>query len=201
MRRSVGSIASVIALAGLALTSPVRAGSPSDATAASPASGAGHDLLERVTEGWSGISVGLGVTPLRDSLSLGDTFGAAGGEPIHPLDPDPRSTVVLFDLKLTWPGTTSFSGLEPYLAMGPALFVVEPDYAGRMLGTRVDPTLKLGARAGAGLAWHLGRNATLFGAWEVTTAQSGGLAPSGSRSAADAQVSGYDLTYGLRFRY
>ena len=188
----------MIALVGLALTSPVRAGSSSEAT---PGSAAGQDILERFNESWAGISVGLGVAPLRDSLTLGDTFGVAGGEPIHPLDPDPRSTVLSFDLKLAWPGSTSFSGLEPYLTMGPALFVVEPDYAGRMLGTRVDSTVKLGARAGAGLAWHLGKSTTLFGAYEVTTAQPGGLAPSGSRGAADAQVSGYDLTYGLRFRY
>ena len=199
MRWWIGSVAIMIALVGIALTgTPARAGSTTDTA---PASGTNLEILERFNESWAGISVGLGVSPLRDSLTLTDAFGAAGGEPVRPLDPDPRATVVSFDLKLTWPGTTSFSGLEPYLALGPALFIVEPDYAGRMLGTRVDSTFKVGARAGAGLAWHLGRNATLFGGWEVTTAQPGGLGPSGSRSAADAQVSGYDLTYGLRFRY
>jgi hypothetical protein len=187
----------MIALVGVALTAtPVRAGSTGEASNAGS-----QDVLERFAESWAGVSLGLGVSPLRDSLTLGDAFGAAGAEPIRPLDPDPRSTIYSFDLKLTWPGTTSFSGLEPYLAMGPALFIVEPDYAGRLLGTRVDSSFRLGARAGAGLAWHLGRNTTLFGAWEVTTASPGGLAPSGSRGAADTQVSGYDLTYGLRFRY
>jgi hypothetical protein len=189
----------MIVLVGATLSAaPARAGSTADAT---PASHANPEILERFNESWAGISVGLGVSPLRDSLTLSDAFGAAGGEPVRPLDPDPRSTVVSFDLKLTWPGTTSFSGLQPYLAMGPALFVVEPDYAGRMLGTRVESTLRLGARAGAGLNWHLGRNTTLFSAWELTTASPAGLAPSGAHGAADAQVSGYDLTYGLRFRY
>jgi len=199
MRRWVGGVISILALAGLALTGvPASAGPTADAASAGTTS---TEILERFNESWAGISLGLGVAPLRDSLSLTDGLGASASEAVRPLDPDPRSTVVSFDLKLTWPGTTSFSGLEPYLAMGPALFVVEPDYAGRMLGTRVDSTLKVGARAGAGLAWHLGRSTTLFGAWEVTTASPGGLALGGSRSAAEAQVGGYDLTYGLRFRY
>ena len=146
-----------------------------------------------------GVSFGLGVAPLRDSLGLATVPGAVGGEGVRPLEADPHGGVLSFDLKLAWPGSTNV--VEPYLAVGPALIVVEPDYAGRLLGTRVDSTLRLGARAGAGLNFRLGKNATLFGAYEVTTAGQGGLASPGGKGPADTEVSGYDLTYGLRFRY
>jgi hypothetical protein len=112
-----------------------------------------------------------------------------------------RATVVSFDLTLKWPGAETTALVEPYVVLGPALFVVEPDYAGRLRGTRVDPTLRLGAKAGAGVNWRLGKNATVFGAYEVTTAGQGGLTAPGATAPADTGITGYDLTYGLRFRY
>jgi opacity protein-like surface antigen len=148
-----------------------------------------------------GVSFGLGVAPLRESLGVATVPGAVGGEGVRALEADPRGGVLSFDLKLAWPGVGSTSVVEPYLAVGPALIVVEPDYAGRLLGTRVDSTLRLGARAGAGLNWRVGKNATLFGAYELTTAGQGGLTSPGGRAPADTEASGYDLTYGLRFRY
>lgn len=148
-----------------------------------------------------GVSFGFGVSPLRESLGLATVPGAVGGEGVRPLEADPHGGVLSFDLKLAWPGVGSTSVVEPYLAVGPALIVVEPDYAGRLLGTRVDSTLRLGARAGAGLNWRVGKNATLFGAYEVTTAGQGGLTSTGGRTPAEPEVGGYDLTYGLRFRY
>jgi hypothetical protein len=148
-----------------------------------------------------GVSFGLGVSPLRESLGLATVPGAVGGEGVRALEADPRGGVLSFDLKLAWPGAGSSSVVEPYLAVGPALIVVEPDYAGRLLGTRVDSSFRLGARAGAGLNWRLGKNTTLFGAYEVTTAGQGGLTAPGGKAPADTEVGGYDLTYGLRFRY
>jgi hypothetical protein len=108
-----------------------------------------------------------------------------------------QSTAISFDLKLKWPGSDLTRTLQPYLVVGPALLVVEPDYVSRMLGTRVDPDLRLGARAGAGLDWHVGKDLTLFGAWETTNAGKS----LGTRSPADPTVSGHDFTYGLRLRY
>jgi hypothetical protein len=158
----------------LAWPATTRAGSTSDSTP------------DRLTEVGPGIHLGLGVAPLRwevvpPPLALG-------------ADPDVQSTALSFDVKLTWPGAER-SILEPYLAFGPALFVVEPDYVSRMLGTHVDPAFRLGAKAGAGLNWRLGKDATLFGAYEVTTPSPGARAP------ADSGIGGYDFTYGLRLRY
>ncbi len=156
-------------------------------------------ILDHLNDDGSPVRLGLGVTPLRPQLPA-SIPGALGGESERPLDAEGRGTALSFDLKLAWPGTTGVGGLEPYVALGPALFVIEPDYAGRFLGTRVDPTLQLGAKAAAGVNWRLGKHATLFGAYEVTTTGPGGLASRDSR-APESAIGGYDFTYGLRFLY
>jgi hypothetical protein len=148
-------------------------------------------LLEHLTDGGAPLSVGLGVSPLRPQIVPPISIPAPGLEL--------QSTAISFDLKLRWPGADVVKSLEPYVVLGPALFVVEPDYVSRMLGTRVDPTLRLGTKAGAGVNWRLGRDVTLFGAYEATTG--GGLGPLGAKVSSDSAVSGYDFTYGLRLRY
>ena len=152
---------------------------------AAPAGEQGH-----LTDLGSGLSLGLGVTPLRTELAPPASVAPPGLDLM-------QSTAISFDLKLTWPGSDVTRTLQPYLVVGPALLVVEPDYVSRLLGTRVDPDLRLGARAGAGLDWHLGKDLTLFGAWETTNAGKS----LGTRSPADPTVSGHDFTYGLRLRY
>jgi len=147
----------------------------------------------------SALSFGFGVSPLRPQLPA-PLSGGRVSEGDRPADLDSHGTALSADLKLRWPGAEA-SPLEPYLAIGPALFLVEPDYAGRLLGTRVDPSLRLGARAGAGLNWRLGKDVTLFGAYEVTTAGDAGLPSLGSKPAADPGLSGYDFNYGVRIRF
>jgi hypothetical protein len=148
----------------------------------------GEPVLERLTDIGASISLGFDVAPLRPEL-----VPPISATPGVPADLDRPSTALSFDLKLGWPGADVLRSVEPYVALGPALFVVEPDYFGRLLGTRVDPTLRLGAKAGAGLNWHLGKDTTLFGAYETTT----GFSPRGTRD----DVSGFDFTYGIRLRY
>ena len=158
-------------------------------TSAHPLAAASSEpIVERLTDIGASISLGFDVAPLRHDLMppLAPIPGA-------PADLDRQSTAVSFDLKLGWPGADVLRSVEPYVALGPALFVVEPDYFSRLLGTRVDPTLRLGAKAGAGLNWHLGKDATLFGAYETTT----GFSPRGPRD----DVHGFDFTYGIRLRY
>lgn len=159
-------------------------------------------ILDHLTDPGSPVHLGFGVTPLRSQLGPAPTAipGALGGEGERALDADSQGTAVSFDLKLAWPGAARIGPLEPYVALGPALFVIEPDYAGRLLGTRVDPALQLGAKAGAGVNWRVGKRVTLFGAYEVMAAGPGGLA-SGGAKAPEAGFSGYDFTYGLRFLY
>lgn len=143
----------------------------------------------RLTEFGDALSLGFGVAPLRPEVT-----------PPRPAPADfdlLQSTTLSFDLKLKWPGADVTRSLQPYVVLGPALFVVEPDYLSRMLGTRVDPDLRLGAHAGAGVDWHLRKDLTLFGAWETTSST-----PSPrTRTPADSGIGGYDFTYGLRLRY
>ena len=146
-------------------------------------------VLGHLTDLGGALSLGFGVTPLRPQLT-----------PPRPAPSDltlMESTALSFDLKLKWPGSDVTSSLQPYLMLGPALLVVEPDYLSRMLGTRVNPDLRLGAHAGAGVDWHLRKDLTLFGAWETTSE----AASPKSRTPGDAGVSGFDFTYGLRLRY
>ncbi len=174
--------------------------------AAAPAIGSAGPVsepsLEHLTDDGP-LSFSFGVVPLRPQL-VAPAAALPGGQAAESgrlTDADAQVTALSFDLKLRWPGTGAMSPLEPYMAIGPALFLVEPDYAARVLGTRVDPSLRLGAKAGAGLNWRLGKATTLFGAYEVTTAEESGLAPLGAKSPSDPRLHGYDFTYGLRFRY
>jgi hypothetical protein len=159
-------------------------------------------ILEDLADAGSPVRLGFGLTPLRSQLAPMPVAipGALAGEGARLLDTDSQVMAVSFDLKLAWPGAARIGPVEPYLALGPALFVIEPDDTGRLLGTRVDPTLQLGAKAGAGVNWHVGKRVTLFGAYEMMTAAPGGLA-SGGAKAPEAGFSGYDFTYGLRFLY
>ena len=197
------SLAILLAIA-LGSAAPAVAWSPGEVEldAATPAGAA--TVLERLNDVSSAIRLGFEVAPLRPQLTpaFGALGGALGGEGIRPFDHGARGTAVSFDLTLAWPGAAKTGPLEPYVAVGPALFLVEPDYTGRLLGTRVDPTLHLGAKAGAGVNWRLGKHTTLFGAYEVMTAPLGGGASPGARGTpADNGVSGYDFTYGLRLVY
>ena len=148
------------------------------------------------------FSFGFDISPLRPQLVAPVTMPAGqAADTGRPADLDAQAKAVSFDLKLRWPGTEATSALEPYMTLGPALFVVEPDFAGRGAGARLDPSYRVGAKAGAGLNWKLGKAATLFGAYEVTTAGESGLTSLGAKSPSDPTVHGYDFTYGLRFRY
>jgi hypothetical protein len=151
-------------------------------------------VLEQATDPSSAVRFGFGAAPLHGPLAPipVDVPGMQEGE---------TTTVVSFDLNLRWPSASRGGVLEPYLTLGPALFVVEPDFAGRLLGTRPDPTVQLGARLGAGVNWRVGKHATIFGGYEMTTTAPGGLGSFATRGAAESGVSGYDFTYGLRFLY
>jgi hypothetical protein len=160
--------------------------------ARSPAGPTTESTFEHLADVGSGISLGLGVAPLRWELAPSPLAA--------PTELESRGAAMSFDVKLRWPGAeTSF--VQPYVEFGPTLFVVEPDYVSRMLGTRVDPTLRLGAKAGAGLNFRLGKDAAFFGAYELSTAGRGTLAPLGAKSGADPDLGGFDFTYGLRLRY
>jgi len=175
----------------------------SGAAPATTCAGASNEpILQSPVEGSSAISLGVDVTPFRRQLGPGVSAipSEQGGERAWPADSDARGTVISLGLKLVRPATQALTTVEPYLTLGPALFVVEPHYVSRLLATDVDPTLRLGAKASAGLNWWLGKNTMVFGAYEVTTAGDGDPTH-GAKSATDPGIGGYGFTYGLRFRY
>ena len=191
MKQLVASTLAVLVALGL-LVGPVPGARAAGRDAGGDTSAAG--VLEQLTDLSSAVRFGFGVAPLHGSLAPipATVPGMQEGE---------TATVVSFDLKLTWPPASRGGVLEPYLTLGPAFFVVEPDFAGRVLGTRPDPTVQLGARLGAGVNWRVGKHATIFGGYEITTTAPGGLASFATRGSAESGISGYDFTYGLRFLY
>jgi hypothetical protein len=122
------------------------------------------------------------------------------GERARALDADTRSKAMSFDLKLKWPGAETLP-VEPYLTVGPALIIKDPDSFSALAGSVVDPAPRLGAKVGAGLNWRLGKDTTLFGAYGLTTDSPNGLLTDSPRSRGDAGNTGFDLMYGIRFRY
>ena len=161
----------------------------------------GEPTLEHLADAGP-LSFSLGVAPLRLQLAVPTTaFGTQEAEGSRPTGANAQLTALSFDLTVRWPGTSAMSVLEPYMAIGPALFLGAPDYSAGMPAARVDPSLRLGAKGGAGINWRFGKAATLFGAYEVTTAGESNLAALGAKSPSDPALHGYDFTYGLRFRY
>ena len=206
MRFAVWYLAVMMVLVATLGVVPVTSAGPPgevgpDGAAAVPGGSPGA-ILGHLTDG-SAVRLGFGVAPLRSQLGPGPgaILGADASERGRNGDADSRGTAVSFDLELAWPSAAGTGQVEPYVALGPALFVIEPDYAGRLLGTRVDPALQLGAKASAGVKWRLGKRTTLFGAYEVTAAPQGGFAAPGAKAPADTGLTGYDFTYGLRFLY
>ena len=172
--RCLGIVAAIVA-AGAA---PVRteAGASSD------------NLLELAAKGGPSVGLGFGVSPLHWEL-----IAPPGG------DREPRGRAVSFDIKLKWP--TAELPIEPYLVLGPALFVDQPHDLSSLTGIPADPVLRLGAKAGAGFNWRLSKDATLFGSYDITTTTVDGFTSPGAKAPAAAPPTGYDVLYGVRFRY
>jgi len=121
------------------------------------------------------------------------------------IDPELHSDARSFDLKVRRPapaGTGSSSSLQPYVSVGPALFVARPgDVTGLgLLGARREVSLSLGVLGGAGLSWRLGENTALFGEYRVTRSGSSRLLPIGERGALGRDADAADLRYGVSVR-
>jgi hypothetical protein len=167
------------------------------------AAGAADSLLE-LAVGGTALGFGLGLSPLhRDAIE--PTPPLPGGGPAERAtlaDLEADSRALSLDIKLRWPGAEA-RPLEPYLVFGPALFLERPyDIASLGLaGIPSDPVLRLGARAGAGFNWRLGKDTTVFGAYDLSTTDLGALGASGAREPAMSGGDGFDILYGVRFRY
>ena len=166
--------------------------------------GASSDtLLELAAGGGPSVGLGFGVSPLHwepiASPQAGPSFGS--GQNATLADLEPRGRALSLDVKLRWPGAEPAMGLEPYVVMGPALFVNQPHDLSSLTGIPDDPVVRVGAKAGAGFNWRLGKDATLFGSYDITTTTVDGFASRGTKAPATSAPTGYDILYGVRFRY
>jgi hypothetical protein len=164
-------------------------------TFAQPAS---EPLLERLLEpGASPFSLGVSQPLLPD---LGPVAPAIPGERFRLLDADERGKATSFDLKLRWPGTDA-GPVEPYVSVGPALIITEPDAISALARNAAEPSVRLGGKVGAGINWRLDKDTTLFGAYGFTTGAQDGILGVGPKATGDAANPGFELMYGIRFRY
>jgi hypothetical protein len=65
-------------------------------------------------------------------------------------------------------------------AVAQVLYPAYPHFLSRLVGARPDPGYRLGAKAGAGLNLHLGKNAMVFSTYEIMSL--GGVPPAGART-------------------
>jgi hypothetical protein len=172
-------------------------GAPPVRTEAGPSS---DNLLELAAKGGPSVGLGFGVAPLHlELIPPPEAAPGATAESRTLADLEPRGRAVSFDLKLRWPKADL--PIEPYLVFGPALLVDQPQELSSLIGIPADPVLRLGAKAGAGFNWRLGKDAVLFGSYDVTTSTADRFsAPGGKGSAAGGSV-GYDLLYGVSFGF
>jgi hypothetical protein len=211
---------SVAVLGLLAVATPARAQSaiwwdstprllpPTDGLV--PASGAEAPAATSLPLGrWldAESSLGLDVAPFRPDLGLAPLGGgivAGPGTPYRLIDTTLHGTAIALDLKLTWPSRVEPSApglLQPYVSFGPAVFVGERHPVPNPLATPSDVTMRVGLKAGAGLTWQVDRRAAFFGEYRVTRGMEDSLLSIGGRNGPGAGVSGYDLLYGLRFKF
>jgi hypothetical protein len=166
--------------------------------------GASSDsLLELAAGGGPSVGFGFGVSPLHwePIASPLAGFGSAAGENATLTDLEPRGRALSLDVKLRWPGAEPTTGLQPYVVLGPALFVDQTHELPSLTAIPGDPILRVGAKVGAGFNWRLGKDATLFGSYDVTTTSVDGFTSRGTKTPATSAPGGYDILYGVRFRY
>lgn len=165
------------------------------APAATQAGTASDSLLELEGEGGPSVGLGFGVSPLRwePIAPPAPVPGTAPAEGARLSDLEPGGKAMSLDIKLRWPGTEPTTRLEPYVVLGPALLVDRAQDAS-------EPVFRLGAKAGAGFNWRLSKDTTLFGSYDITTTGEGLTSP-GAKAPAASGMNGYDILYGVRFRY
>jgi hypothetical protein len=167
-------------------------------TQAGPSS---DNLLELAAKDGPSVGFGLGVSPLHwELIALPEAIpGSTATESRMLRDREARGKAVSFDITLKWP--TDKLPIEPYVFIGPALLVDQPHELSNPTAVPADSVFRLGAKAGAGFTWRLSKEATLFGSYDVTTSTADALTSAGAKAPGTSAPTGYDLLYGVRFRY
>ena len=159
------------------------------------------NLLELAAKDGPSVGFGLGVSPLHwELLPVPEAIPGSMATESRPFwDRDARGKAVSFDITLKWP--TEKLPIEPYVFIGPALLVDQPQELSNPTAVPADSVFRLGAKAGAGFTWRLSKEATFFGSYDVTTGAVDGVTASGAKAPGTSAPIGYDLLYGVRFRY
>jgi hypothetical protein len=159
------------------------------------------NLLQLAAKDGPSVGFGFGVAPLHwELLALPEAIpGSTATESRLLWDREARGKAVSFDITLKWP--TEKLPIEPYVFIGPALLVDQPQELSNPTAVPADSVFRLGAKAGAGFTWRLTKEATLFGSYDVTTSAVDGLTSAGAKAPGTSTPTGYDLLYGVRFRY
>ena len=158
------------------------------------------NLLDLAAKGGPSVGLSLGVSPLHfEPLVPPESAPGATTRDNPLLGERERARAVSFDIKLRWP--TADSPFEPYLVLGPALLVDHGPDISSLTGVPPDPVVRLGAKAGAGFNWKLGKEARLFGSYDVTTGAVDRYALPQGRASTPGGSIGYDLLYGVRFGF
>jgi len=125
-----------------------------------------------------------------------------GNTPYRLIDPDLHGTAISFDLKLRWPSSSTIGAVEPYVSIGPTLFVTGSDNVTRFgqVAPRTDSAMSLGLSWGAGLSWRLSRNAELFGGYRFLQYGRDSALSRGERSS-ESELIGHDVLYGISVRF
>jgi hypothetical protein len=151
-------------------------------------------------------SVGLDLTRFRPDLGLSRLapgIEPSAGTAYRFIDSNLQQSALSLDLKLVWPSTWDAATglLRPYLAFGPALFFSERNPFANPLGTMADVAVWVGVKAGAGISWQIDSAASLFGEYRITRGTDSPLLSTGGRLGSGNSASGFDLLYGVRFKF
>jgi len=175
----------------------------SAAPVSTEAGAASDNLLDLAGQRGPAFGLGFGVSPLHFELITPPEAipGSTAAETRALGDLELHGQAISLDVKLRWP--TTEVPIEPYVSFGPALFIDRPQDLSALVGLPGDPMYRIGAKAGAGFNWRLGKDATLFGSYDLTTTKVEGLglgSPAGKMPGSGSST-GYDVLYGVRFRY
>jgi opacity protein-like surface antigen len=220
MNRTRSLLTVCAVLAGLVGAAGVVSAGSSSSSAATPNGKAERDIVpDRAArfagglgywlDGARALGLGLDVSRIQPNVSSKLLSPAPGPSTAPPrlIDTDLHFDAISFDLKLRWPSlaldTPSRTALQPYMSLGPALFVARPDDVAAFgaLPSQRDVSLSLGVLGGAGLAWQLSENASLFGEYRFTNSGPEKLLPLGGRGTLGRDANTSDLLYGISVRF
>jgi opacity protein-like surface antigen len=161
------------------------------------------------------LHVGLGVDAFRfepdvdfqtvDGTQAIGGLATSGTFTVLPIDIS--VVAVSLDLMLRWPVFVSpefpRGRLQPYLAVGPAVFFTEAEDSGNFAPANQSETdTTVGFKFGAGVAWHLLRNLAVFGEYRFTYfSPEWNFSDNGASGKLEADISTFYFLVGLSLRF